>query len=234
MLEELKQRICDANKRLVEEGLVTKTFGNVSGIDREGGHVVIKPSGVAYDELRADNMAVVSLESGQTVAGDVRPSSDTPTHLELYRAFEGVGGVVHTHSVYATAWAQARRPIPRLGTTHADHFCGPVPCTRPLGDEEIRGDYEGYTGRVIVEALGRTDPLHMPAALVVSHGPFAWGRDGDEAVTNAALLEYVARLAAETVRIEPYPEPAAGALMDKHFNRKHGPGAYYGQPDDKG
>ncbi|MBS3734647.1 MAG: L-ribulose-5-phosphate 4-epimerase AraD [Phycisphaerae bacterium] len=232
MLDDLKQRVCDANKRLVDEGLVMMTFGNVSGIDRDGGHVVIKPSGVAYDDLRPETMVVVSVADGETVEGDARPSSDTPTHLELYRAFDAIGGVVHTHSVHATAWAQARRPIPRLGTTHADHFSGPVPCTRPLTPQEIEADYEANTGKVLVEALGETDPLASPAALVVSHGPFAWGRDPNEAVTHAAILEYVARLATETVRIEPYPRPAADELMDKHFNRKHGPNAYYGQADE--
>ena len=232
MLEDLKNAVCQANLALRDAGLVFGTFGNVSGVDRDGGHMVIKPSGVPYDELSPDNMAVVSLSSGQTVEGDVRPSSDTPTHLELYRAWDGIGGVAHTHSPHATAWAQARRDIPRLGTTHADHFCGPIPCTRGMTPEEIQQDYEANTGKVIVERLGRTDPLHMPAALVISHGPFAWGEDAYAAVENAAVLDYIAHLATDTIAIEPYPQPAARELMDKHFGRKHGPGAYYGQPND--
>lgn len=229
MLDELKQQVCDANLQLVREGLVFRTWGNASGIDRDSGHVVIKPSGVPYDGMNPGQMVVVRLHDGEVVEGDLRPSSDAPTHLELYRAFETVGGVVHTHSLHATAWAQARRDLPALGTTHADHFHGAVPCTRELTVEEIREEYESNTGGVIIERLDGIDPLDMPAVLVAGHGPFAWGLDVPGAVESAAMLEQIARLASETLRVEPYPRPISRSLMDKHFGRKHGPNAYYGQ-----
>ncbi len=229
MLEELKARVCEANLRLMAEGLVRRTFGNVSGIDREGGHVVIKPSGLAYDAMRPEHMVVVALADGTVVGGDLRPSSDTPTHLVLYRAFEAIAGVAHTHSIYATAWAQGRREILPLGTTHADHFHGPVPVTRLLRSDEVAADYETHTGQVIVERLAGIDPMHMRAVLVADHGPFTWGDSPDDAVEQAVLLELVAHLASETLRVEPYPRPIAGELLDRHFLRKHGPDAYYGQ-----
>jgi L-ribulose-5-phosphate 4-epimerase len=234
MLKELKEQVCQANLQLAAEGLVIQTWGNVSGIDRAGGRVVIKPSGVAYDQMQARHMVVVSLEDGAVVEGDLRPSSDTPTHLELYRAWPGVGGVAHTHSLYATAWAQACREIVVLGTTHADYFHGPVPCTRTMTAQEIARDYEANTGKVIVERFAALDPLQMPGVLAASHGPFAWGADAAEAVHHAVVLEHVAHLASETVRLEPSPRPIAQALLDKHFLRKHGPGSYYGQKKGKG
>jgi L-ribulose-5-phosphate 4-epimerase len=229
MLEELKQQVHRANLKLQAEGLVLETFGNVSGLDRAGGHVVIKPSGVPYERLSPDNMVVVSLATGQVVGGDLRPSSDTPTHLVLYRSFTQIGGVVHTHSLFATAWAQARREIPCYGTTHADYFHGPVPVTRLMTPEEIQGDYEANTGKVIVERFTGTDPMKAPAALVAGHGPFTWGRSPDEAVHNAVMLENLAHLAIETLRVDPWSQPIPPELLDKHFLRKHGPGAYYGQ-----
>jgi L-ribulose-5-phosphate 4-epimerase len=229
MLEELKKRVCEANLKLVAEGLVILTWGNASGIDRATGHVVIKPSGVPYDQMRPEHMAVVSLESGRLVEGDKKPSVDTPIHIELYRAFETVGGVVHTHSLHATAWAQSRRELPALGTTHADYFYGPVPCTRLLEPKEIARDYEANIGRTIVEAMEFLDPAQYPAALVADHGPFTWGPTPQSAVECAVVLEYLARLASETAYIEPYPRQRQRALIEKHFLRKHGPGAYYGQ-----
>lgn len=229
MLEDLKEAVWKANLDLVKEGLVIQTFGNVSGIDRASGNVVIKPSGVSYDGMKPEHMVVVSLESGETVEGKLRPSSDTPTHLVLYRAFAGIGGIVHTHSLHATAWAQAKRGIPALGTTHADYWHGEVPCTRLMTDDEIKGDYEVKTGDVIVERFQGLDPLHLPAVLVASHGPFAWGKDAGDAVHNAVILEYLARLASETLRINPEVGPMQPVLLDKHFMRKHGPKAYYGQ-----
>ena len=229
MLEALKQRVCDANLRLVAEGLVIQTWGNVSGVDRAGGNAVIKPSGVPYAEMRPEHMVVVSLQTGEVVEGDLRPSSDTPTHLLLYRAFAEIGGVVHTHSLYATAWAQAKRDLPDLGTTHADYFHGPVPCTRLLTTEEIETEYEANTGHVIVERFADLDPLHFPGVLVASHAPFAWGATVEKSVENALVLEHLARLASETLRVAPDVGPMQKALLDKHFLRKHGPGAYYGQ-----
>ena len=229
MLEDLKKDVCAANLKLVDEGLVVQTFGNVSGIDRAGGHVVIKPSGVAYEQMKPRNMVVVSLETGKVVEGDLRPSSDTPAHLELYRAFTEIGGVAHTHSLHASAWAQAQKEIVPLGTTHADYFYGPVPCTRPLKADEIRDDYEANTGKVIVERFKGLACASLPGVLVAQHGPFTWGASPDEAVDNAVRLEYIARLASETIRIEPYPAPAPRELLRKHFLRKHGPTAYYGQ-----
>jgi L-ribulose-5-phosphate 4-epimerase len=229
MLEKLKLSVCKANLDLVKEGLVIQTFGNVSGIDRGQGLVVIKPSGVSYDVMKPEHMVVVSLETGKVVEGALRPSSDTATHIVLYRAFKAIGGIVHTHSLYATAWAQAKRAIPALGTTHADYWHGEVPCTRLMTDAEISGEYEAKTGDVIVETFKGIDPLHKPAVLVASHGPFAWGKDAADAVHNAAILEYLARLASETQRINPQIGPMQKMLLDKHFLRKHGPEAYYGQ-----
>ena len=229
MLDKLKEEVFKANLELVKEGLVIRTWGNASGIDREEGLVVIKPSGVPYEQMEAQQMVVVAPESGQVIEGGLKPSSDTPTHLELYRAFQGIGGIVHTHSLFATAWAQTGRELPALGTTHADYFCGPVPCTRLLKPGEIRSDYEANTGRVIVETFAGRDPLSCPAVLVAGHGPFAWGKTVAAAVENAAVLEHLARLAGETLRIFPSVRPMQRVLMEKHFLRKHGPGAYYGQ-----
>jgi L-ribulose-5-phosphate 4-epimerase len=229
MLEPLKKAVCQANLDLVREGLVIQTWGNASGIDRARGLVVIKPSGVSYAGMTPAHMVVMALETGKVVEGEFKPSSDTATHLALFRAFGGIGGIVHTHSLHATAWAQASRPIPALGTTHADYFHGEIPCTRPLTKREIKTDYELNTGRVIIERFRDLDPLHYPAVLVASHGPFTWGADVAGAAHNAAVLEFVARLAAETVRLNPKIKPIAASLLDKHFFRKHGPGAYYGQ-----
>ena len=226
---ELKQRVCEANLDLVREGLVIQTFGNVSGIDRERGLVVIKPSGVAYDKMKPEHMTVVALDSGQVVEGDLRPSSDTPTHLVLYRAFKEIGGITHTHSLYATAWAQAQKAIPSFGTTQADSWYGEVPCTRLMTPDEIKTDYEANTGHVIVERFKGLDPMQQPGVLVASHGPFSWGKDPHKAVHNAAILEYVAKLASETLRINPETTPIQSVLLDKHFLRKHGAKAYYGQ-----
>ena len=229
MLRELRTEVCQANLDLVAEGLVIQTWGNVSGIDRRRGLVVIKPSGVPYDGMKPAHMVVVSLETGKVVEGKLKPSSDTPTHLVLYRAFPEIGGVVHTHSLYATAWAQARRGIPSFGTTQADYWYGEVPCTRPLTTKEIKADYEANTGQVIVEAFRKLDPMQHPAVLVASHGPFTWGEDAHDAVHHAGVLEFVARLASETLRIHPQTKPMQPALLGKHFLRKHGAGAYYGQ-----
>jgi L-ribulose-5-phosphate 4-epimerase len=229
MLDELRRRVCQANKSLVAEGLVAQTWGNVSGLDRKRGRVVIKPSGVPYAELTARHMVVLSLADGEVVEGKLRPSSDAPTHLVLYRAMEGVGAIVHTHSLYATAWAQSRRGIPALGTTHADYFHGPVPCTRVMTDAEIQGDYEVNTGKVIVERMADLDPHAFPGALVADHGAFAWGDTPEQAVEHAAVVEHIARLAAVTMGIDPYPTVVSRALLDKHYLRKHGPRAYYGQ-----
>ena len=229
MLEALKAQVCQANLDVVAQGLVIQTFGNVSGIDRARGLVVIKPSGVPYPTMKPKHMVVVSLDTGKVVEGRLKPSSDTPTHLVLYRAFKGVGGIVHTHSLYATAWAQACRPLLPYGTTHADYWHGRVPCTRKLRPAEIRNDYEANTGHVIVETFKKLDPRQHPAVLVASHGPFAWGRDAAEAVHNAVVLEVIARLNAETLRINPLVRPMQSVLLDKHFLRKHGVNAYYGQ-----
>ncbi len=206
-----------------------ETWGNASGIDRQRGLVVIKPSGVPYAGMTPRHMVVVSLQSGKVVEGRFKPSSDTPTHLVLYRAFPGIGAVVHTHSLYATAWAQAKRDLPSYGTTQADYCYGSVPCTRLLTAAEIRSDYEANTGHVIVERFRKLDPLQHPAVLVASHGPFAWGKNVADAVHNAIVLEFLARLASETLRLNPNLKPMQPALLDKHFLRKHGPNAYYGQ-----
>src|SRR5215471_12400 len=229
MQEALKDQVCEANLELVREGLVIQTWGNVSGLDRPNGVMVIKPSGVPYEEMKPKHMVVVELDSGRVVEGNLNPSSDTATHLVLYRAFEGIGGIVHTHSLYATSWAQSCRPVPALGTTHADYFHGPIPCTRRLTQNEIDSDYEANTGHVIVETFEMRDPLSCPAVLVANHGPFSWGKNVEEAVHNAVVLEHVTRMANETLRISPAAKPMQEALMNKHFFRKHGPGAYYGQ-----
>jgi L-ribulose-5-phosphate 4-epimerase len=227
VLDELKEQVFQANLRLVSEGLVVQTWGNASGMDRKHGLAVIKPSGVPYDKMAAADMVVVALGTGKVVEGSLKPSSDTPTHLELYRAFPEIGGVVHTHSLHATAWAQACLSIPALGTTHADYWYGAVPCTRAMTDKEIQKDYEANTGRLIVETI--KNPAHQSAVLVACHGPFTWGKDVAEAVERAAVLEFVARMAAETLALNPMCQAVAGALLDKHYLRKHGPGAYYGQ-----
>jgi L-ribulose-5-phosphate 4-epimerase len=231
MLEQLKAEVCKANLDLVDEGLVIQTWGNASGIDRARGLVVIKPSGVSYNGMTRDHMVVVSLADGKVVEGNLKPSSDTATHLELYRAFKEIGGVVHTHSLYATAWAQAKRKIPSYGTTQADYWYGEVPCTRPMTPQEIKNDYEKNTGTVIIEAFKKQklNPLEHPAVLVASHGPFTWGKTPADAVHNASVLEFVARLASETLRINPKTKPMHPVLLDKHFLRKHGAKAYYGQ-----
>lgn len=229
MLEQLKSAVCKANLDLVAEGLVIQTWGNASGIDRERGLVVIKPSGVSYDGMKPEHMVVVSLADGKVVEGNLKPSSDTPTHLELYRAFREIGGVAHTHSLYATAWAQAKRKIPSFGTTQADYWFGDVPCTRAMTPTEIKNSYEKNTGTVIVETFRKLNPLDHPAVLVASHGPFTWGKTPADAVHNASVLEFVARLASETLLINPRTEPMPPALLNKHFLRKHGANAYYGQ-----
>ena len=229
MLDDLKKSVCQANLEVVRAGLAIETWGNVSGIDRESQCVVIKPSGVSYAQMKPQHMVVVSLEDGHRVEGDLRPSSDTPTHLELYRAFEGIGAVAHTHSLYATAWAQARKEVPVLGTTHADCFYGPIPCTRPLRSREIKADYEINTGKVIVERFKNLDPAEMPAVLVAQHGPFVWGHSVQDVVANAMTLEQVARMASETLRLNRAVASIGQVLLDKHFLRKHGSNCYYGQ-----
>lgn len=235
MYEDLRERVCKANRELVTAGLVSLTFGNASGIDRAAGVLAIKPSGVPYDDLRPENMVIVGIDDGQVVDGKHRPSSDTPTHLVLYRRLAKVGGVVHTHSKFATAWAQAGRSIPCLGTTHADHFYGPIPVTRRLSRNEIQGDYERETGNVIVETLAAVglDPLQMPAALVASHGPFAWGLDPADAVVTAVALEEIALIAFHTVALDPGQQGIEDWLLERHHSRKHGHAAYYGQPKDQ-
>ncbi len=229
MLEQLKERVLEANRLLPNYHLVTFTWGNVSGLDRETGLMVIKPSGVSYEGMTVEDMVVVDLD-GRTVEGKWRPSSDTPTHAALYRAFPEVGGVVHTHSRWATVFAQAGRGIPAMGTTQGDYFYGEIPCTRPMTDEEIQGAYEKETGSVILETFQGRDPMAVPAALVYSHGPFAWGRDPMEAVHNAVVLEEAAFLDWHTMVLNPSQGPMRQPLLDKHYLRKHGPAAYYGQP----
>lgn len=228
MLEALKKQVCMANLQLVEQKLVISTWGNVSAIDRPRGVVAIKPSGVDYDALTPDKIVVVDLD-GKVVEGDLRPSSDTPTHLELYRRWPGIGGVCHTHSRYATMWAQACREIPCFGTTHADYFYGAVPVTDPLTKQDIESDYELNTGKVIVRRFSNIDPMQMPAVLVANHGPFTWGKDAAAAVEAAVVLEEVARMAQGTVLLSPQQQPLPQTLLDKHFLRKHGKNAYYGQ-----
>jgi len=227
----LKKRVCEANLELVRCRLVIHTWGNVSGLDRERGVVAIKPSGVSYDDLTPDKIVLIELDSGTVADGSLRPSSDAPTHLALYRALPTIGGVCHTHSPKATAFAQSLRPLSCLGTTHADYFHGPVPITRELTDEEIADDYESNTGAVIAEMWkGReADALHVPAALVASHGPFTWGATPEQAVESAVVLEELAKMAIDTLSANPFTRPIPQTLLDKHFLRKHGPGAYYGQ-----
>lgn len=228
MLEDLKRRVLEANLELPARGLVTYTWGNVSGIDRDGGLVVIKASGVKYEEMKLEHMVVLNLE-GKVIEGGYRPSSDSPTHLALYKAFSDTGGIVHTHSTWATAWAQAGRGIPCFGTTHADYFYGEVPCTRAVSDSEIQGEYELETGNVIVETFEGKNPGHIPGVLVKSHGPFTWGSDPGEAVHNSVVLEEVARMAHAALLLQPGLGPVPQALLDRHFLRKHGKNAYYGQ-----
>lgn len=228
MLEQLKEKVCKANLDLVSHGLVIFTWGNVSAVDRESGLVVIKPSGVDYDSMSPSDMVVVSLQDGRVVEGSLNPSSDTPTHLVLYRAFPQIGGVVHTHSTYATAWAQAGRGIPNIGTTHADYFHGEIPCTDDMSEKEVMGDYELETGNVIVRRFTGLDPVSNPGVLVKNHGPFAWGRSADDAVHNAVVLEQVAKMACFSFAINP-ELTMNPLLIEKHYSRKHGPGAYYGQ-----
>ncbi len=230
MLNELKRQVLAANLSLPAYGLVTFTWGNVSAIDRQSGLVVIKPSGIAYEAMTLADLVVVDLE-GKVREGHRKPSSDTATHLALYRAFADIGGVVHTHSRNATIWAQAGQPIPALGTTHADYFYGDIPCTRPMSEAEIAGDYEGETGKVIIETFKQAgrDPQQVPGVLVYSHGPFAWGKSAADAVHNAVVLEEVAIMAMATRQLAPAIAPMQPELLDKHFLRKHGKHAYYGQ-----
>ena len=230
MLEALKQAVYEANMELPRRGLVTYTWGNVSGIDRESGLVVIKPSGVDYENLTPDKLVVLDLE-GNVVEGSLNPSSDTKTHLELYKAFPQLGGIVHTHSPYAVGWAQAGDDIPCYGTTHADYFYGSVPCARHLTPEEVEEDYERNTGKAIIEIFTQCgiDPVHVPAVICHSHGPFTWGKDPAQAVYHAVVLEEVAKMSLFTVQIAPDCPPAPQHVQDKHFMRKHGPNAYYGQ-----
>jgi len=227
-MHKLKQQVFEANMDLPRYGLVTFTWGNVSAIDRQRGLVVIKPSGIAYESMTVDDMSVVDLQ-GHVVEGRWRPSSDTATHLALYRRYPDLGGVVHTHSTHATAWAQAGLAIPALGTTHADYFFGDIPCTRALSAQEVDEAYELNTGQVIIETLGEANPLHTPGIVVYQHGPFAWGKDAHEAVHNAVVMEEVARMAWIARGINPQLQPIDSWLMNKHFQRKHGPNAYYGQ-----
>ncbi len=230
MLEELKKNVCDANLELPRYSLVTFTWGNVSAIDRETGLVVIKPSGVAYDGMKPEDMVVVDLQ-GQVVEGNYRPSSDTPTHVALYRAFPALGGIVHTHSRWATTFAQARRDIPALGTTHGDYFYGAIPCTPLMTPGQIAGEYELETGNVIIDTFHnrQIDPAQVPAVLVASHGPFAWGATAAEAVHNAVVLEEVACMALHAMQLTPALAPMQQELLDRHYLRKHGKNAYYGQ-----
>lgn len=229
MLEELKEQVYRANLLLPEHGLVTFTWGNVSGIDRSKGLVVIKPSGVSYDAMQADDMVVVALETGTVVEGKLKPSSDTATHLELYKAFPNIGGIVHTHSRWATTFAQAGRGIMALGTTHGDYFYGEIPCTRRMTKAEIEGEYEKETGTVIIETFRDKNPDAVPAVLVYSHGPFTWGTDAMNAVHNAVVLEEIAFMNFHAMMLEPNIPPMQQDLLDRHYLRKHGANAYYGQ-----
>ncbi len=230
MLEALKEKVLKANLDLVKHHLVLFTWGNVSEIDRESGLIVIKPSGVSYDEMTAEDMVVVDL-NGKVVEGKLRPSSDTPTHIEFYKAFPNVGGVTHTHSTFATAWAQAGRAIPFYGTTHADYFYGDIPCARSLTQAEIEGEYEKNTGLAIIEKFraDNLNPLEVPGVLIKSHGVFAFGKDGDASVYNATVIEEVAKMATITEAVNPNVQRADKFMMDKHYLRKHGKNAYYGQ-----
>jgi len=229
MLEALKKQVFEANLLLPKHGLVTFTWGNASGIDRERGLVAIKPSGVEYDNMKPEDMVVIELESGRLIEGSLNPSSDTATHLELYKAFPNAGGIVHTHSRWATVFAQSGMGIPALGTTHADYFYGEIPCTRKMTENEISGEYEKETGTVIIERFSGINPDYIPAALVYSHGPFSWGADASEAVHNAVVLEEVAFTAWHNLSLNPEIKPMQQELLDKHFLRKHGADAYYGQ-----
>ena len=226
-IQELKQQVFQANLDLVKHGLVIFTWGNVSGIDREKGWVVIKPSGVSYDDMKAEDMVIVDLK-GNIVEGKLKPSSDTPTHVELYKAFPSIGGIVHTHSTYATAWAQAGCDIPNIGTTHADYFSGDIPCTRDMTEVEVKGEYEKETGTVIIERFSKLNPAYIPGVLVKNHGPFSWGKNPHEAVHNAVVMEQVAKMAFIAYQVNPNLTMNE-LLVQKHFFRKHGPGAYYGQ-----
>ena len=231
MLESLKQKVYEANMELPKRGLITYTWGNVSGIDRETGYFVIKPSGVDYDLLKPEDMVVMDLE-GNKIEGHLNPSSDTPTHIELYKAYPEIGGVVHTHSPWATSWAQAGRYIPCYGTTHADYFYGDIPCARLLTENEIEENYEKNTGLVIVETIGDENPLFVPGILCSNPGPFTWGKDAHDAVHNAVVLEEVAKMASCTESINKSSSKAPQSMQDKHFMRKHGPNAYYGQTNE--
>jgi len=232
LLGKLREEVLEANLELVRRGLVLYTFGNASGISREDSLVVIKPSGVPYDKMLPEHLVVTDLR-GKIVEGEMRPSSDLPTHIVLYNAFPEIGGVVHTHSEYATAWAQARRPIPCFGTTHADYFHGPVPVTAVMTDDEVAGEYEENTGHAIVRALRDTNQAASPGILVANHGPFAWGADATSAAHNAVILEAIARTAYFTSTLNPAAQPIGAVLHDKHYLRKHGKNAYYGQPGKK-
>jgi L-ribulose-5-phosphate 4-epimerase len=232
MLQRLREQVLEANLELVRKGLVLYTFGNASGISRDDNLVVIKPSGVPYEEMKPEDLVVTDLD-GKIVEGTLKPSSDLPTHLVLYQQFGDIGGIAHTHSEYATAWAQARRPIPCFGTTHADYFHGPVPVTPEMTDQEIAEAYEKSTGHAIVRSLERTDPSATPGVLVANHGPFAWGKDAAAAAHHAVILEAIARMAYFTLGINPAAQPAKSTLHDKHYLRKHGKHAYYGQAKDK-
>ncbi len=229
MLKELKQKVYEENMALVKYGLVIFTWGNASGIDRHNNLVVIKPSGVPYDQMKADHMVVVDME-GKVLEGHLRPSSDLATHLVLYKAFENIGGIVHTHSLWATIWSQAGRSLPALGTTHADYFHGSVPCTRPLTEKEIQLNYEGNIGQVIVETFRGKDPLEIPGVLVNNHGPFTWGIHPEQAMQHAVILEEISKMAYYTLTLSPDTVLPAN-MLDKHFFRKHGDDAYYGQTD---
>jgi L-ribulose-5-phosphate 4-epimerase len=232
LLLKLREQVLQANLDLVRRGLVLSTFGNASGVSRQDNLLVIKPSGVPYDQMTPEHLVVTDLH-GKIIEGTLRPSSDLPTHAALYRAFPSIGGIAHTHSEYATAWAQARRSIPCLGTTHADYFHGPIPVTEPMTDSEINGEYEANTGLVIVRAFQKIDPVAIPAVLVANHGPFAWGSDAAKAAENAWMLEAAARMAYLTISINQNAGAIAKALHDRHFLRKHGHDAYYGQPGSK-
>ena len=228
MLEELKKKVLEANLELPRKGLITYTWGNVSGIDREKNLIVIKPSGVDYDKLKIEDLVVLDLEGNQ-VEGKLKPSSDTPTHLVIYRKFKEVGGVVHTHSRWATSWAQSGQGIPPYGTTHGDYFYGTIPCTRTMTPEEIEANYEEHTGDIIIETFKGLNPMYVPGVLVSNHGPFTWGADALEAVHNSVVLEEVAMMALNSRLLNPDIKPIEKALLDKHFLRKHGANAYYGQ-----